>query len=56
MKENLGLDQLYEYARTSKPGPYEDRLRSTNVREFTKTEILVAKKKEFVRDTTLDPK
>ena len=55
MKDIPGLEELCQYAR-SQPQPYEDRLRSTNVREFTKTEILVAKKKEFVRDTTLDPK
>ena len=41
-KENHGLNELYKYA-YSNPDPYEDRLRSTNVKEFT-------------RDTTLDNK
>ena len=41
-KDNPGLDQLYEYVRQY-PEPYQDRLRSTNV-------------KEFIRDTTLDNK
>lgn len=36
---------------------YQDRLRSTNVREFTLDKIITKKKiQEFVRDTTLDPK
>lgn len=41
-KENPGLKALYEYALKNKE-PYQDRLRSTNV-------------KEFVRDKTLDSK
>ena len=32
-KENPGLVELYKYAR-SVPGPYQDRLRSTNAQEF----------------------
>lgn len=42
MENNLGLEQLYKYSRKF-PGPYEDRLRSTNA-------------KEFKRDTSLDNK
>jgi hypothetical protein len=37
-------------------GTYQDRLRSTNVSEFTIDDTLQSKEKEFVRDTTLDPK
>ena len=38
-------------------GTYRDRLRSTNVREFTPDSIVSKiKEQEFVRDTTLDPK
>jgi hypothetical protein len=37
-------------------GTYQDRLRATNIREFTIDDKLVKKEKEFVRDTTLDPK
>jgi len=35
---------------------YQDRLRSNNTKEFTVDTTLLYKDKEFVRDTTLDPK
>jgi hypothetical protein len=35
---------------------YQDRLRSTNTSEFTLDSIFIKEEKEFVRDTTLDPK
>jgi hypothetical protein len=35
---------------------YQDRLRSNNTKEFTVDTKLLKKEKEFVRDTTLDPK
>jgi hypothetical protein len=51
-------DPLYDLRQLVKDKePYQDRLRSTNVREFTLDKIITKKKtQEFVRDTTLDPK
>ncbi len=53
--ENHGLRQLYAYAFESNI-PYKDRLRSTNVQLYEDDDTLLPKEKEFVRDTTLDPK
>jgi len=38
-------------------GTYQDRLRSTNAKEFSLDKIITKKKiQEFARDKTLDPK
>ena len=51
------IDPLHELNRLVHGAePYKDRLRSTNVNEFTVDVMLTHKYKEFIRDTTLDNK
>mgnify|MGYP003351271585 CR=1 FL=1 len=54
MKDIDPLRELYVLVKGKEP--YEDQLRATNVREFTVDYTLIKKDKEFIRDTTLDPK